>query len=257
MSKIAFGLLEGTAFTRTLNRWARAAKNAGTVPISTLRRERNQAQALKTHLDLLIHRADERLALPLIGATTFHKPHNADWAWRPSLWRAPLATPGIATQRNKTEVSDEVSVFHDCTLSAITLRQRRNLREEDLAAFALRMEVYQFEGSFLSLVIDLPEAAVSALKRSHIIRMDALVELEKPIEMFARLNIKNGPNTEQLVREMPVQSDRHQVEFDLAYSKLNEKRVERAWIDVIFERPQMNELILRDLTLSRRPRAHL
>ena len=44
------------------------------------------------------------------------------------------------------------------------------------------------------------------------------------------------------------------VEFDLAYSQLNEKRIERAWIDLIFENPQMSQVILRDLTFGRRPR---
>ena len=48
-----------------------------------------------------------------------------------------------------------------------------------------------------------------------------------------------------------------EVEFDLAYSKLNEKRVEKAWIDLIFEGPEMNQITLRDLTFSRRPRAAL
>ena len=47
------------------------------------------------------------------------------------------------------------------------------------------------------------------------------------------------------------------VEFDLAYSTLNEKRVEKAWVDIIFEGPQMNQVVLRDLTFSRRPRASL
>ena len=47
------------------------------------------------------------------------------------------------------------------------------------------------------------------------------------------------------------------VEFDLAYTNLNEKRIERAWIDLIFEAPEMNQIILRDVTLSRRPRAEV
>ena len=47
------------------------------------------------------------------------------------------------------------------------------------------------------------------------------------------------------------------VEFDLAYTKLNEKRVDRMWLDLIFDNPGMNEVILRDLTFSRRPRAEL
>ena len=47
------------------------------------------------------------------------------------------------------------------------------------------------------------------------------------------------------------------VEFDLAYTKLNEKRVERIWLDLIFEGPEMNQVTIRDLTLSRYPRAEL
>ncbi len=47
------------------------------------------------------------------------------------------------------------------------------------------------------------------------------------------------------------------MEFDLAYSKMNEKRVERLWVDLIFEGPEMNQVILRDVTFSRRPRAEL
>ena len=81
--------------------------------------------------------------------------------------------------------------------------------------------------------------------------------MEQPLEIFARLNIRHGPNTEQIVRELPLHEENIRVEFDLAYSNLNEKRVERAWIDIIFEGPQMNQVVLRDLTFSRRPRASL
>ena len=87
--------------------------------------------------------------------------------------------------------------------------------------------------------------------------MDVIVELEKPIEIFARLNIKNGPNTEQIVRELDLSQDQIVVEFDLAYSNLNERRVEGAWLDLIFEGPEMNQVVLRDLTFSRRPRAQI
>jgi len=131
------------------------------------------------------------------------------------------------------------------------------LREEDLAPYGLRMDVFRFDGSFLSLVIDLPEDGFEGLKRTHLIRMDVIVELEKPIEIFARLNIKNGPNTEQIVRELDLSQDQTIVEFDLAYSNLNERRVEGAWIDLIFEGPEMNQVDLRDLTFSRRPRAQI
>jgi predicted transposase YdaD len=119
------------------------------------------------------------------------------------------------------------------------------------------MDVFQFDGSFLSLVLELPEEAVEGLKLTHLIRLDAIVEMEKPLEIFARLNIKHGPNVEQVVRELPLNEEEVKVEFDLAYTKLNEKRVERIWVDLIFEGPEMNQVILRDVTFSRRPRAEL
>jgi len=71
------------------------------------------------------------------------------------------------------------------------------------------------------------------------------------------LNIKHGPNVEQIVRELPLGDEQVMVEFDLAYTKVNEKRVERLWVDLIFEGPEMNQIILRDVTFSRRPRAEL
>lgn len=57
------------------------------------------------------------------------------------------------------------------------------------------------------------------------------------------------------MRELPLNEENVMVEFDLAYSNMNEKRIEKAWLDVIFEGPEMNQVILRDLTFSRRLRA--
>ena len=151
----------------------------------------------------------------------------------------------------------EATLFHDCQFSELTLRQMRNLREEDLAPYGLRMDVFRFDGSFLSLVVDLPKDGYDGLKRTHLIRLDMIVEMEKPIEIFARLNIKNGPNTEQMVRELDLSHPQTVAEFDMAYSNLNERRVEGAWIDLIFEGPEMNQVVLRDLTFSRRPRAQI
>ncbi|MFG6581908.1 DUF6478 family protein [Sulfitobacter sp. 1A12779] len=251
------GYLEGKLFARALQRWAVAARKAATADPATLRRQRSRARLLRAELNRLIHRAEDRLALPAIGASGFPKPHNADWAWRPELWRDPLATPGLSSVATKSKLGEEVTLFHDCAQSELTLRQLRNLREADLAPFGLQLDVFKFDGSFLSLVVDLPPEAITGLKRRHLIRMDTIVELEHPLEIFARLNIRHGPNTEQIFREMPVGQESISIEFDLAYSKLNEKRIEAAWIDLIFEGPEMNQVVLRDLTFSRSPRAQI
>ncbi|MBC56828.1 MAG: hypothetical protein CL814_07820 [Confluentimicrobium sp.] len=242
---------------RSLRRWTMAADHAGELDLQSLRALRTRARQLRRQVNRLIHVADGRLALPLIGSNAFQRPMGSDWAYRPELWRGPLDLPGAAAVESKTQIGQEAAIFHDCKVSELTIRQIRNTREEDLAPFGLRMDVFRFDGSFLSLVIELPPEAAQGLKRRHLVRLDTIVEMEKPLEIFARLNIKHGPNVEQIVRELPLTADDVMVEFDLAYTKLNEKRVERMWLDLIFEGPEMNQIILRDVALSRRPRAEL
>jgi len=257
MEQHRIGLLEKLLLRRARAFWSRAANAAGTADLSVLRKWRNEARVLRHKLDELTHQADSRLALPRIGSTSFPKPSGTDWSWRPQLWRGALPTKGLSAVESKTVLGDEVTIFHDCQISELTLRQLRNTREADLAPFGVRMDVFRFDGSFLSLVLKLPQSACEGLLRRHLLRMEAIVEVEKPLEVFARLNVRHGPNTEQIVRELPLSADKIMVEFDLAYTKLNEKRVEAMWVDLIFEGPEMNQVTLRDVTFSRNPRAEL
>jgi len=142
-------------------------------------------------------------------------------------------------------------------LSELSIRQLRNTRTEEVAPYGVRMDVFRFDGSFLSLVVDLPNEGIEGLTRRHLVRLDIHVETEKPLEIFGRLNVRHGPNVEQLVREFSGSSGEFSVEFDLTATRMNEARVERTWLDLIFEGPEMNEIILRDVTLSRRPRAEI
>ncbi|WP_212523791.1 DUF6478 family protein [Actibacterium sp. MT2.3-13A] len=257
MAKALDSLIDRLAQRRGVRRWRRAAEAASEIDLAALRRLRGHARRLRRQIDRVIHVADGRLTLPLIGPNAIQKPLGSDWAYRPQPWRGPLERPGAAAVESKTGIGDEVTVFHDCRVSEITLRQIRNTREADLAPFGLRMDVFRFDGSFLSLAIDLPEEAVRGLQRRHLVRLHTIVEMEKPLEIFARLNIRHGPNVEQVVRELPLEAEEVIVDFDLAYTKLNEKRVEKMWLDLIFEGPEMNQVILRDVALSRRPRAEL
>jgi hypothetical protein len=257
MSKVPDRFIDRLIHRGALRRWRRLADYAAGLDLESLRRYRSQAWALRRNLDRVIHLAEHRLALPVIGSNALRRPMGADWVWRPMLWKGPIPVPGYSSVPGKTLICDGTTIFHDCRRSELTVRQIRNTRETDLAPFGARMDVFRFDGSFLSLVLELPEDAVNGLRLNHLIRLDAIVEMEKPLEIFARLNIKHGPNVEQVVRELPLNAEEVMVEFDLAYTKMNEKRVERIWVDLIFEGPEMNQIILRDVTFSRRPRAEL
>ncbi|KMK65823.1 DUF6478 family protein [Puniceibacterium sp. IMCC21224] len=257
MTRQSDGMIERLMRQGALRRWARAAHDAESTDLPDLVNQRDTARQLRVHLDKLIHLADTRLAQPLIGTPSVSQPHGVDWAWRPELWCAPLAQQGLSPVPSKSRLGDEVTLFHDCGFCELTLRQIRNARAADQAAYGLCMDVFHFDGSYLSLSVDLPMAASLDLRRQHLIRIETIVEMEAPLKVFARLNIRHGPNTEQIVRELALNAAENQVEFDLAYSKLNEKRADRMWLDLIFEAPQMNQVVLRDLTFSRRLRAAL
>ena len=242
---------------RVLRRWTKAARVADVSELEVLRKQRQQARELSMRLAQLMHVADSRLALPRIGSNAFARPGGTLWSWRPQVWRGPLPKKGMTAVASRTTLGDEVTLFHDCEISELTLRQLRNTREEDLAPFGLRLDVFRFDGNFLSLVVDLPPEAVAGMSRRQVVRVSAIIEIEKPLEIFARLNIKHGPNTEQMVQEFPRGHGEMIVEFDLAYTDLNEKRIEKAWLDLIFEGPEMNQITLRDMTLCRYPRAEL
>ncbi|MFN3823368.1 MAG: DUF6478 family protein [Pseudorhodobacter sp.] len=257
MSKVPDRLIDRLIHRGALRRWRRLADFAVGLDLESLRRYRSQAWALRRNLDRVIHLAEHRLALPVMGSNALRRPMGSDWIWRPMLWKGPIPVPGYSSVPGKAAICDGTTIFHDCRRSELTVRQIRNTREADLAPFGARMDVFRFDGSFLSLVIELPEEAITNLRLNHLIRLDVIVEMEKPLEIFARLNIKHGPNVEQVVRELPLNAEEVMVEFDLAYTKMNEKRVERIWMDLIFEGPEMNQIILRDVTFSRRPRAEL
>lgn len=250
-------LFDRLSHRATQRRWAKAARELEGMDLVSLRTLRNAGRTLRSHIDHVVTFAEDRLAVAALKKDRIPQPANADWTWRPALWRSALPRPGIAGADSKAKLGEDLSVFHDCTRSELTLRQVRNYREADLTPYGLQMDVFRFDGSFLSIVLDLPKAAMDGLNRSHILQLNCNVELERPIEIFARLNIKNGPNTEQLVCELPKGEREAKAEFDLAYSDLNEKRVEHGWIDLIFEGPEMNQVTLRDLTMSRRVRAAL
>jgi hypothetical protein len=42
-------------------------------------------------------------------------------------------------------------------------------------------------------------------------------------------------------------------EFDLAYTKINERRIEKAWLDLILEGPEMTRIAIWDVVVMRAP----
>jgi len=249
------GFLEKRLLRKSAQRWATVAQQASGMPPEELRGLQRMAMRLRASLDQVTTAAET--ALIPDGQAGIPWPDQCDWAWRPEPWHSPRRPAGITEVSSPHRLSDSVTLFHDCARSEIILRQLRNTDPGVTAGFGLVMDVYRFDGSFLSLVLSLPPEGVAGLTRNHYFSLRARVDRENPIEIYARLNVQHGPNTEQIVRQLDQSGEVGLAEFDLAYANINEKRVEKAWIDLIFESPAMNQVQILDLTLTRAPRADM
>lgn len=240
-----------------MQRWRKTAQDAPHIGMKRLRLQVDRARALRGVLSDFLHIAEERLAMPRVGSNAFPRPERSDWSWRPDLFRGPDANIGVSGISDSYTLGHGLTLFHDCPRREITLRQLRNRSGRDLAPYGVQLDVFAFEGSYLSLVLDLPESAAQGLKRRHIIRMDACVQIETPSRIFARMNVQHGPNSEQILQQIPLDGGEVTLEFDLGYTDFSEKRSEKLWLDLIFEAPAMNQFTVRDMTFSRYPRAEL
>jgi hypothetical protein len=243
-----------------VRRWEKAAQSADGLDAATLAHLGPRAREVAMHARQLAEAADRMLSGAHIGVDNIDRPPLCEWAWRPAPWAAAMTPPVIAGAVGGTQLTEGVRLFHDCPLSEITLRQVRATRSDAAAPFALSLDALGFAGSFLSLAMDLPRTAAVELRRSHIVGVSVRLQMERAGEMFVRLNIKQGPNTDQMVSELRAgdQPDgRVTAEFDLGFDEINPAKLEAAWIDLIFERPEMNLVRIEDLTLTRRPRADI
>jgi len=240
---------------RAKNFWARAALRADTLGLGELALIDGYARLSQRHLHHFRRTALDRLGGALIGEQMIDTPPQCDWAWRPDAWHVPLFPLGQSGIASGTWINEQLNLHHDCPLSEATLRQRANTESGSQAPFGVLIDVLGFEGSFLSLTLNLPDGAVQSTTRSHIIRLAAHMTLEREMTAHARLNLKHGPNVEAITRPLDLSTGPVVCEFDLGHSKINAERLEKIWLDVIFDDPSMSHVVIADLTLMRRPRA--
>ena len=235
--------------------WRRLAREAETMPIGHLEKWRRRADRLHVPLAEFRHLAEARLMRPRPGSNTFHKPPRTDWAWRPDLWLKPVIPRGRTEVRAGTHVARCVALHHDCLRPEIAFRQERNRKAEDLAPYAAVIDVLGFDGSYLSVTVEGQEKGLAGLSRNHILRLEILLELEAPVEIFTRLNLRHGVNVTQIGQDFDGMKGKIASEFDLGSAKFDEELLDHFWVDIIFESPAFNRIRLGDMTLMRYPRA--
>ena len=251
------GFFDRFGLTQTLRRWSRTLQAPALVPTRELSVLHGQMRATRDRIDALAAQAHTELLSRARVSDGIDRPDQCDWAERSGPWRQRLKPRGHVRPGSPHDVGGGVTLFHDALEAELSLRQDPAPPGITGPDFGLVLEVYRFDGSFLSLVQDLPQAAVQGLTLNHFIAVHLRMTREQPIEVYARLNVQHGPNHEQLVRQLDFRDDIGRAEFDLAYTKINEKRLEKVWLDLILEGPEMNRLAIWDMVVLRAPRADI
>ena len=218
---------------RDAARWLRQARKLGRI-----------ARALE--MDAALH---DRPAELRTGAL----PPDTELLHVPSALRVDLSPSGVVEPASGVSLAADLSVHHDMTPPRLSLRQvavRPGHR-------ALRLDVWDVRGSFVSLALALPPEAVARVGRDDLVRLDYEIALEQPCDVFARLNLAHGPNTEQVVRKLDLRRRGDVIEFDVYYTAFDPSRAREIWIDLIFNIRPLNRVTIGDLTISRRPRLSL
>lgn len=188
---------------------------------------------------------------------------GSDWIWRPAAFSQRDGALECRNPARRRELSADLVLYHDADALDLSLRQTAQ-QGDGLPPMGVELALGGFDGSFLSLAVSLPAMAARGLELRHLIRLDLLAQVSthdgQAVALFARLNVQHGPNVEQLVSELSLPAGGAAIavaEFDLAYGAISERRIEALWLDLIFEAPPAGMVVLRDLTLSRCPRAAL
>ncbi len=237
--------------------WQRAAKKVHSLPLKKLRPLVKDAKIMRSRLGNFISAGEQRLARPRINSNNFRHPPDADWQWRPSLWRFQVPDTWQNTAVDGARLSKDMSLFHDSDINEITIRQIRNTRDIDLAPFGVLIDVLEFSGQYLSYSINIPQSALDSLHKNHLICYSHMLVCEAPLDFYLRLNIEHGPNREELIQDFRSHKEELSVEFDLSETNVNPQFIKKAWLDVVFVGVRMNMIAIRDTTLSRCPGAQV
>ena len=255
MARAGTGLIDRLAHRRAARNWARLGRAASKVRYEDLTSLRSRARSMQSKVAKALANIEDRIHQPT-SAFSLQDEGVSEWSWRPDMWRGQVSPTGLASVPSGARFGEAVKIFHDCALSENALRQIPNTRSEDLTTYGLRVDICAFTGSFMSVVVDLPVEALAGLSKRNLLRFGLDVSVERGMPAYARLNLKHGPNTEQLVQSLPL-GFRSTVDFDLGFTELNENRIEGAWVELIFDKLELNQGIIHDLHMSRCPRAEL
>lgn len=221
--------------------WERQAKRADDLSAFrqlTLRR-RAELDRIAMKVEARLTRADEEEA-PTPGA---------EWTYRPEIFSLPQDRTIWINPASGIHTGPGLSVYHDSDGGAFTLAQRPARGEGNTLRYEMFFESYEFRGSYLSMVMGMPDH-VRRPKTGEVLAVEIDVATSRQVKAFMRLNMKATQASDVLHADGSIGEGRARFEFDMSFAAFEPTDKDQLWVDIIFDRPRMVEMSIRDLTLS-------
>ena len=154
-------------------------------------------------------------------------------------------------------MSRGVTLYHDDPSNSLNASQQQATNSQSVAPLALALETRGFTGKFVSLALDLPKDAWRGLSKSELIGLELRIDVSRPCKVFGRANVRHGPNTEKLLREIDLSRGADRVAFELLFSSIEIEKVSSIWVDVIIEDPADCQILIHDCVVTRHLRANV
>ncbi|MEM7744514.1 MAG: DUF6478 family protein [Pseudomonadota bacterium] len=156
--------------------------------------------------------------------------------------RPPSAPKRVRNPQSGLAMDPQLTIYHDASGGEFAAVIEEGCR--------VRLVIYQFDGSYLSIAAALTQAQRKLLGPGRLFDVKLEVETTRPLTVFLRLNIQAGEDGQTLYETIVVDSGERAVSFDLDGVRLAFHKIDSLWLDVIFSEPEMTEITVREVDLK-------
>lgn len=168
------------------------------------------------------------------------------WQVKPRVFAAALSQPGVSEPVSGNPIGDDLTLFHDAEHPLMRWSQILGARGKA----GLRLTIYRFDGSFISLAASIPDPFSRKLRSGHQISVDFTAKASRPIALDLRLNLEIAGRREEMTAHRILTDCAHSVTFDLRHHEITVEDRVKAWCDLMLRNPGMVEVDLSCLSIT-------
>ena len=173
----------------------------------------------------------------------------------PAVWRIPLAPGECRSAANGSAIGAGVNLYFDGSETLVSWRQKVIAERQEVPGYALVVESGDFDGSYISVAIEVPNRLLRTVTRNSIVRLEMKFRSDRPIDGKFRLNLRRGPNIFAIWQPFDSNVGGQQIDFDLADSGTDPTKTEAMWLDLVVSVSRAPQIELADVRISHRFRA--